>query len=483
VSKIPGNHNSNQPLRDTRAPLSNEGKEKRTELMRRQHQHKRVASLTTGKVKKTEAPPKADKTGWTDKMREKLNVLLAKLNAGLPSVSDFIASVHDLFGKRGYQHGDRQVIAEAVVKQTPDRQQNIAQNATALLAQVAHDLLTVTVVNDIVGAIPKVFVPQTPSTPPSTPKPFTAIDAQIPPNPLSGLELRNWEHRGATAMNAFLTALAGTDEQAKLDAFFGSKSVKGLWEVIKEVTDKTDHADVSELEGWIDCTLKDRSKQEIESIVKSLKEGFGAKGDIYFNVRARLFRQADLLRRKEAGWNARGMRHTKQVVAALLAGDTQELKGAFYDPGYDTKKYGEDPKLYEMIKDEDAARQRESFDRWVGEALKGCSRDNLNSILETINENAETRVCPRGGVFKELEGVLRQNIEECRLADEFVSTVLKGGDIGQAADRFGLRVRAVTGSDSQLTQARMVALIAAKLANVPVVEIATLKERCRDLPA
>jgi hypothetical protein len=52
VSKIPGNHNS-LPLSDTRAPLTNEGREKRANLM---HRHKRVASLTTGKVKTTEAP-------------------------------------------------------------------------------------------------------------------------------------------------------------------------------------------------------------------------------------------------------------------------------------------------------------------------------------------------------------------------------------------------------------------------------------------
>ncbi len=449
---------------------------KRKTLMQKQP-HKRSLSLNqpTKPVKTATPPSKVDVTGWTKKMDRDLDVLLKNLSAGQLNASEFIRRVGAMLGEeRGYQHGDRQVIYAAVREKSWQEQQRIAENTQALIPHIAEPLANI-VGKDIHDAATHALAAQQLSMPQDpAPKAPSTLATSNPPTVQDAK--KDWESRGKTAMIAFLFALEGIDEQAKLNAFYGTK---GLWVVIKEVTDQTGHADVSELDGWIDHALEGRSKQEIDSIVKSLTEGFGAKGDIYFNVRARLFRQADLLRRKEAGWNARGMRHTKQVVAALLTGDTKELKNAFYDPGYNTEKYGEDPKLYEMIKDQDPARQKESFDRWVGEALKGCSIDELTKISKTIEQNKQTLVCHRGGVFQELEIALDRNIEH-RLADEFVSTVLKGGDIGQAADQFFAAVRQSTLGDDRLMHGRMVALIAA---NLSLVNIATLKERCRDLPA
>jgi hypothetical protein len=502
MDKVPGYGKPDKPLSDTRKPLTPAQKKSRAEFLKNyKQQHKRTLSLTTGKVVKTEESAKTKKSEWTDKMRGKLNVLLAKQNAGISKVSSLIADVHEMFGKRGYQHGDKQVIAKAVSQQPLDKQRTIAQNTAALLVKIA-DPLTVTVFNDILDAAapvletethPLLFIPQVPAA-----KPHPTLATSGPPkvqepkqhisylyNPLFGKELRVWHHNGKLATKSFVDALKGGDPDNKVTTF------RKLRTIIKEVTDKTNHADVEELDGWIDMALKERSKQEVQTILQSVKTGFDEAGRIYDAVSLRLVRRAELLLKKmedsEANWNARGAKQTNAVVEALLTGDPKNLKAAFYDPGFGTPEKGKNPRLYDTIKEKignnDPAKERASFDSWVGKALRGRSIDDLQTILKSVAANAETEVCPRGGVFQELERALYQNIEERKQAEQFVRTVVTQGDISSAAGTFEKRVRAITGSDSQLTHARMSALIAENLEKLSPDERSRLEEGCADLPA
>jgi hypothetical protein len=162
------NYTPKVPGTQPKAP-SDKTKEKRAQL-KKQH-HARTLSLTSGIVK-TEGPPKADETGWTDTMRRRFNILLDKLNAGSPSVSDLTAGVHGLFGKRGYQHGDKQIMADFVSQQPLERQMNIAKTTEALIPKT-HDPLTKIVFNDIHDAAeraehPPLFIPQDPPKVPPT---------------------------------------------------------------------------------------------------------------------------------------------------------------------------------------------------------------------------------------------------------------------------------------------------------------------------
>jgi hypothetical protein len=87
MAKIPGGFESKATLSDTRKALTPTEKQSRANFLKNyQQQHKRTLSLTSGIVK-TEGPPKADKTGWTDTMRRRFNILLDELNAGVLSVS------------------------------------------------------------------------------------------------------------------------------------------------------------------------------------------------------------------------------------------------------------------------------------------------------------------------------------------------------------------------------------------------------------
>jgi hypothetical protein len=590
------NYTSKIPATQPKAP-SQKTKDKRAQLQRQQHTRSlslqnpptKVSLKTPDKPVKTEPPAKTNQLEWTDKMRVRFNILLAKLNSGLLSVSDFIDSVRGMFGKRLYQHGDRQRIDHLVSEQPLNNRGNIARNMEALLPNIPHNSLAAMIGNDILAAAapgkaemskltddllkglanesatapdvidmvhqlfgttfhaddqefikskvwnkapnyeviaseaarlaPRVddftaavlgvikeaavhgleaqtsiFMPQYPAKPspaPATSVPPTVTKGNpIPPNPLTGNKLRYWDHRGTQAMKAFLDVLSGTDKQAKVDAYYyGTKSVKGLHGVIKEVTDKTGHADVTELDGWIDYTLKGRSRQEIASIVKSLTEGFGAQGDIYTNVRARLVRRAELLLKSmedsEPDWNARGAAHTKRVIAALRNGSTAELKGAFFDPGFGKASYGKNPGLYEFIKqivpNGNEARERACFDKWLGKALRGCTFSELADIWRTIEINRENPECPRTGVFTTFEQVLQQQIEERKGAVQFVRTVLTNGDVDAAAHTFEKRVKAIARGDSQLMHARMSALIAENLEKLSADERSRVKERCADL--
>ena len=623
MAKIPGGFESKATLSDTRKTLTPTEKQSRANFLKNyQRQHKRTLSLTSGIVK-TEEPPKADQTGWTDTMRRRFNILLDKLNAGSPSVSDLTAGVHRLFGKRGYQHGDRQIMADFVSQLPPERQMNIAKTTEALIPKT-HDPLTKIVFNDIHDAAERaehlqLFIPQgapkvsptlatsgpatvkTPQEPvraegprkavmdkwtdallgaladgsatasnvkdvvhqlfgealaagdkefieskvsnkaskckeiadraallasqvddpltkavlgiinkaalnsldfqnlmfmpqfPAQPKPSPAPKPSIPPtvkksipkNPLTGNKLRYWDHRGTQAMKDFLDVLSGTDEQAKRAAFYGTK---GLRDVIREVTDKTNHADVEELDGWITYALKGRSKQQIESIVRSVTAGFGAKGDIYTNVRARLVHRAELvlktMRDLEAR-DARGVEHTKRVIKALGNGSTAELKDAFFDPGYGKESYGKNPGLYEVIKeivpDGNEASERACFDKWLGEALKGRLLLELIPLWTTIKTNMANPVCLRNGVFQTFEQVLAQHIDERKKLDDFMQAITANGDIDSAAAKFELTIRAFTGKGHQLSQARMSALIADYLGRRPN-DVAKLKDKWAELP-
>jgi hypothetical protein len=336
------------------------------------------------------------------------------------------------------------------------------------------------------------FMPQFPAQPKPSPAPKPSIPPtvkkSIPDNPLTGNKLRYWDHRGTQAMKAFLDVLSRTDEQAKRAAFYGTESSKGLRDVIKEVTDKTNHADVEELDGWIAYALKGRSKQEIESIVRSVTAGFGAKGDIYTNVRARLVHRAELLLKTMRDLEARderGVEHTKRVIKALGNGSTAELKNAFFDPGYGEASYGKNPGLYEFIKkivpNGDEASERACFDKWLGEALKGRLLLELIPLWNTIKTNMENPVCLRNGVFQTFEQVLRQHIDERKKLDDFMQAITANGDIGSAADKFELTIRAFAGKDPQLSQARMSALIADYLGRRPN-DVAKLKDKWAELP-
>jgi hypothetical protein len=95
--------------------------------------------------------------------------------------------------------------------------------------------------------------------------------------------------------------------------------------------------------------------------------------------------------------------------------------------------------------------------------------------------NQREKVCT-GGVFAEVDAALRRNITERISCDQFVQTVLKNGDVGEAADEFSAAVRQSTLVDIEAMHGRMVALIAADLAKLPTIAIAQLKERCADLP-
>jgi hypothetical protein len=428
---------------------------------------------------------------WTD-------ALLGALANGSATASDVIEVVHQLFGE-ALAAGDTEFI-ESKVSNKASKCEEIAGRA-ALLASQVDDPLTKAVLGIINKAALNsldfqtlMFMPQFPAQPKPSPAPKPSIPPTVkksikfPDNPLTGNKLRYWDHRGTQAMKAFLDVLLGTDEQAKRAAFYGTESSKGLRDVIREVTDKTNHADVEELDGWIAYALKGRSKQDIESIVRSVTAGFEAKGDIYTNVRARLVHRAELvlktMRDLEAR-DARGVAHTKRVIAALGNGSTAELKNAFFDPGYGEASYGKNPGLYEFIKkivpNGDEASERACFDKWLGEALKGRLLLELIPLWTTIKTNMANPVCLRNGVFQTFEQVLRQHIDERKKLDDFMQAVTANGDIGSAAAKFELTIRAFTGKDPQLSQARMSALIADYLGRRPN-DVAKLKDKWAELP-
>jgi hypothetical protein len=176
-------------------------------------------------------------------------------------------------------------------------------------------------------------------------------------------------------------------------------------------------------------------------------------------------------------WDSECKARAKDFVDAVLTGDPEMMKDAFYD-----REFGKNPKLYERIRQKKTTGWRPwdeegNLIRWFRDALK----DRSIGELEAISENLYIEFGGHGWIFDETRKALAFSVGELIHADAMVRTALDNGEIDATARRFEGQYKTLRlGNDQCLAQ--MALLMRKFLPTLEPEQKATLKENLARAP-